>query len=99
MMIRNSETNTALTEKHIDFLKAEFGIDDVDSLDDEVFDEIYEKLCDIEIDEFVDSDESERGDTAVEIMDYMAEQYDYDDDDEVFGERSAKAQHGWSDEQ
>ena len=67
---------TTLEQKHIDFLKNEFGINDIDSLSDNMFDEIYEKLCDIEVKEFMNSDNSIRGDIAVEIIDYMADQFD-----------------------
>ena len=64
-----------LEKKHKDFLKKELGIDNVDALDDERFFDTYDKLCDIEVEEFIDADESERGDIACEIMDYMAEQF------------------------
>ena len=67
-----------LEKRHINFLHKEFGIDDIYSLSDEDFDKLYEKLCDIETSEFIDSDTSERGDIAVEIIDYMADQFDDD---------------------
>jgi hypothetical protein len=70
---------TKLEKRHKDLLLKEFGIDDVDTLDDEKFDDIYERLFEIELDEFSDSDESERGDIAVEIIDYMADQFEDDD--------------------
>jgi hypothetical protein len=64
-----------LTEKHKKFLSDEFNVNDIDSLDDDAFDTLYNKLSDIEIEEFNYKDESERGDIAVAIMDYMAEQF------------------------
>ena len=72
-------TTIELTKVHKDFLQKEFGVTDVDSLNDDAFFELYDKLCDIEVNEFCDNIESERGDTAVEIMDYMAEQFIDDD--------------------
>ena len=79
---------TALSDVHKQFLLKEFGVEvdsleTLDALDDEVFADIHNKLCLIEEEEFSDLDESERGDIAVEIQDYMAEQMEFEDFDVV----------------
>ena len=70
-----------LEQKHKDFIKNEFGIDDIDIIEDEIFFNIYDKLIYMEIDEFEGGKESDRGYIIVDIMDYMAEQFEYDNED------------------
>jgi len=82
-----------LSEAHRQFLLKEFGVninslEDLDSLDDEVFVNIYNKLCLIEEEEFAYSNESERGDIAIEIQDYMAQQMEFEDLPEELDEHS-----------
>jgi hypothetical protein len=82
-----------LEKKHVDFLEAEYNISDVDALDDDAFDELYEKLCMIEESEAVKANGehrgmSERGEIVADIVTYMGNQYedyesiqDYDEPD------------------
>jgi hypothetical protein len=75
-----------VTGKHSLFLKTEFGVDDVMALDDGAFGELYDKLCDIEIKEVLNAererrDVSERGNIAADIVTFMAEQFEDDDDE------------------
>jgi hypothetical protein len=62
------------------------SIDDIDSLDEDLFVEIFNKLCDIEFEELLNtnatdySDFPERCKMAIDIQDYMALQIDWDDD-------------------
>jgi len=80
---------TPLEQRHKDFLKAEIGVDDIDSFDDEQYGNVYDKLMDIEVDEFSEADESERGDLAVEIMDMMAAQFE--DEEKISDDDGYKA--------
>ena len=84
-----------MEKKHINFLETEFNISDVDDLDDDAFDELYEKLCDIEIHEAVEADNgscdiSERGEIAADIVTYMGNQYEDYDDEEVDEKEAVK---------
>ena len=77
-----------MEKKHIDFLEAEYNISDVDDLDDEAFDELYEKLCMIEESEAIIANRenrniSERGDIVADIVTYMGNQYEDDESDGV----------------
>ncbi|MCL2121672.1 MAG: hypothetical protein FWH28_05415 [Clostridiales bacterium] len=82
-----------LSDVHRKFLLDEFGVninslEDLDSLDDEVFVNIHNKLCLIEEEEFAYSNESERGDIAIDIQDYMAQQMEFEDMPEELDEHS-----------
>ena len=64
-----------LTEKQFDFIRLEFGynLDEVSSLNDETFSKLYDKLCDIEVEETIKSDRngtelSARGKLAESIV-------------------------------
>lgn len=69
-----------MNEKHKAYLKAEFDVEDVDALGDDEFDELYEKLCDIEVSEVCDASEEDRdvsevGELVADIVTYMGNQY------------------------
>jgi len=79
--------------KHLAFLKNEFDLDEesIGAKNDDELDDVYNLICDIEIDETCkagNNDLSERGETAVEIVNIMADALgyvqddDYDDEDE-----------------
>jgi len=62
------------------FLKENFGVDDVDALSDEDYDELYEKLCEIEVNEVCKADNgnsplSEYGNNATDVVTYMGNQF------------------------
>jgi hypothetical protein len=68
-------------KKHRDYLKSEFGVEDVDSLNDEDFDSLYEKLCDIEVYEVCAASNESRevsdfGEMVSDIVTYMGNQYE-----------------------
>lgn len=67
-----------LSEKQLGFIKAEFGhdLDALRGMDDDDIDYIYEKLCDIEVDETIaagDGELSDRGKMAVSIVTAIGE--------------------------
>ena len=66
-----------LTKEHSDFLNSEFGVTDIDALDDGAFFALYNKVVDIETEEFGGSDGTKRGELAAAIVDYMADQFEY----------------------
>lgn len=74
------------------FLEKEFGLsnESINQMDNDAFGDLYDKVCDIEIDETCKAGNNpltERGETAVEIVDIMADALGYvqvddaDDDD------------------
>ena len=77
-----------LSEKHFEFLNKEFDINitslnDLDGLDDGLHDEIFEKLCDIEVEETCKSGEnelSERGILASDVVTFMGGPFEPDED-------------------
>jgi len=77
-----------LTKKHIEFLNKEFdinisSINDLDVFDDALHDDIFEKLCNIEVHEICKSNDtelSERGILASEIVTFMGGPFEPDGD-------------------
>ena len=70
----------SLDERHIKFLKDEYGVSDIDALDDNAFDELLDKLAIDEEKEIVENKNYEKGDLIAEIKDYMIDAFEYDDD-------------------
>ena len=68
-----------LKKEHIDFLSEEFGISDIDSLDDDAFDDLYDKVVDIETNEYGGPDGTKKGELAAFIVDYMLDQCEDDE--------------------
>lgn len=67
------EARKELSEEQIDFICKEIGVDKEKflSMTEEKLDEVYDKLCDIEVDEIMECQEKEltdRGKTAIEIV-------------------------------
>jgi len=74
-----------LDQKHLDFINDQFGFsftnsEQIDGLNDEEYDDLFEKLADIEVDEAAENGRSERGDLAAYIVTYMAGPFDPDND-------------------
>jgi hypothetical protein len=70
------------TGAHYELLAKELGIDKatLDEMTEKEFESLYEKVCEIEIAETFDADDeplSQRGETAVEIVNIMAEALGY----------------------
>ena len=68
------------------FFNKEFGLDKekVIQMGDEALDDLYGKICEIEITETINADDdplSERGKTAVELVNVLAETLGYAQDD------------------
>lgn len=92
------EAFARLNDEQIAFVCNEFAItkEDIDRKSEDELNELYERLCDIEIEETPpdDGDMSERGETASTIVtivgNYFAKEYGYSDEEEFenfFSER------------
>ena len=71
-----------LKEKHIKFLSENFNVsvEDIDSLDNDAFFELFDKVVDIEVDEVnipCYEKVSERGNIAADITTYMCKHPKY----------------------
>ena len=66
-----------LEDRHTNYLKTEFGIDDIDAIGDDAFDELFDKLCVVEEVEFDEDGDPEIGNLATEIKDYMIDAFEY----------------------
>jgi hypothetical protein len=71
-------TLSNLSKKQLDFIFDEFKIDKdfLESMSEDELNNLYDDVCDIEVDETLkadDSELSERGKTAVEIVTIMGE--------------------------
>ena len=74
------DLNAPLKENLVAFLKENFDVDNVDALSDDDYDDLYEKLCDIEVHEVGKSAEtntpvSAYGNTVADIVTYMGNQF------------------------
>jgi hypothetical protein len=78
------DLDATLPEMHLNFLKENFNVDDVHTLSDEAYEELYDKLCDIEvhevskaIDEACGDEEkvSAFGEMVADIVTYMGNQF------------------------
>ena len=77
----------AFTDKHYEFLAKEFNTDKcaLSKMTESELDDFYEEILQIEITETIDADDNpltERGETAVEIVNIMADALGYVQDDE-----------------
>jgi len=69
-----------MKEKHIKFLSDNFGVTDFNSLDDDTFYDLYDKICDIEVSECQKEPVSERGNIAADIITYMCKMERFNND-------------------
>ena len=73
-------------DRHYELIKKEFGVEKaaLEEMNEDELDDLYNDVCDIEIAEAPSGAEkiSERGETAVEIVDIMAEALGYVQDDD-----------------
>lgn len=73
------DLNALPSDEQAKFLKEEYGVDDVNALSDAAYNELYDKLCDIEVDETCKAIDSEilsdLGMMAEGLVTYMGNQF------------------------
>lgn len=72
-MIAGKTVEAALSKEQLDFIQSEFGhdVDALGVLEDDDIDSLYDKLCDIEVEETMaagDGELSDRGKMAADIV-------------------------------